>query len=203
MEVATLNHYTRSMLGQRTFAVALMAASVNVVTLRAQNQPPPIGVMYSCQNGSSKLKVTQCTSGPDMLCDVLLYKNTTPPEPPAKYRISRQKLINSLRSCVLPNGQPAIATAQPPVAARPATTQAAKAAFKVGDIAMAYSMFGWIQVRILEVKGDQYRLQYMDRSDMWVKASNLRRPTPIATQSGVGSLPPGDTTKSGTITKKD
>ena len=161
--------------------------------------------MYNCQNGASKLEVTQCTSGPDMLCDVLLFKNTTPPEPTGKYRISRQKLINTLRSCVMPNGQPAIATAQPPSAARPALPQqqAAKAGFKVGDIAMAYSMFGWIQVRILEVKGDQYRLQYMDRTDMWVKASNLRRPTPVATHSGVGSLPPGGKTNSGTTAKKD
>lgn len=195
----------RSTSGPRILAIVLLAISVNVVTLRAQNQQPPLGVIYSCNNGSSKLKITQCTSGPDMWCEVLLFKNTTPPEPTGKYRLSRQKLINTLRTCVLPNGQPAIATARPPATARPATPQSANAAFKVGDIAMAYSMFGWIQVRILEVKGDQYRLQYMDRSDMWVKASNLRRPTPLATQSGVGSRPPGGATKSdtGTITKKD
>lgn len=73
------------------------------------------------------------------------------------------------------------------------TPTASKAApsFKVGDIAMAYSMFGWIQVRILEVRGNEYRIHYMDRTDMWVKASNLRRPTAAMTSSGAGRVPPG------------
>jgi hypothetical protein len=73
----------------------------------------------------------------------------------------------------------------------PPASKAAAPPFKVGEVAMAYSMFGWIQVRILEIRGNEYRIQYMDRNDMWVKASNLRRPTAATTSSGVGRLPPG------------
>ncbi len=175
-----------------------LLATLGVV--EAQNLPP-VGVLYSCNDGATKLKITQCTSGSKAACEVQFYGNQTPPEPTGSTRMSREQLAGTLRTCVLPNGQPAIATARPPAAARPATPHAANSAFKVGDIAMAYSMFGWIQVRILEVKGDQYRLQYMDRSNMWVKARNLRRPTRAGTRSGAGSVPPGR--DAGTITRKD
>jgi len=174
---------------RRAMATAGLLAMLGAV--EAQNLPP-VGVLYSCNNGATKLKITQCTSGSNAACEVQFFGNQTPPEPTGSTRMSREQLAGTLRTCVLPNGRPAIATARPLAAARPATPpRAAGAPFQVGDIAMAYSMFGWIQVRILEVKGDRYRLQYMDRSNMWVKASNLRRPTSPATRSGAGAVPPG------------
>jgi hypothetical protein len=181
--------------GPRHRALALVGLTAILGALNAQNLPPT-GVMYSCNNGASKLKITQCSSGSNVVCEVQFYGNETPPKPTGSARLSREQLTGALRTCVLPNGQPAIVTVRPSATARPAAPQASNAAFKVGDIAMAYSMFGWIQVRILEIRGNQYRIQYMDRSNMWVKASNLRRPTAVATRSGAGSVPPGGATKS-------
>lgn len=175
------------------FRMATAGVLAILGAVEAQNLPP-VGVLYSCNNGATKLKITQCSSGDKPTCEVQFFGNQTPPKPTGSTQMSREQLVGTLRTCVLPNGRPAIATAR-----APGTAQAAPAPFKVGDVAMAYSMFGWIQVRILEVKGDQYRLQYMDRTNMWVKGSNLRRPTAARTRSGAGSVPPGG----GTITKKD
>ena len=179
-------------LALRHRALSLVGLIAILGAMNAQNLPPT-GVMYSCNKGASKLKITQCASGTNAACEVQFYGNQTPPELTGSARLSREQLVGMLRTCLLPNGQPAIATARPATTTRPA----ANAAFKVGDIAMAYSMFGWIQVRILEIRGNQYRIQYMDRSNMWVKASNLRRPTAASTRSGAGSVPPGGATKSG------
>jgi hypothetical protein len=155
--------------------------------------------MYSCNNGSSKVRIAGCTSGANPACEVQFFGNQDPPQETGSARLSREQLVGLLRTCVLPNGRPAIVTARPaPAASKPQPAgPAANAPYKAGDIAMAYSMFGWIQVRILEVRGSEYRIQYMDRSDMWVKASNLRRPTAAMTRSGAGSVPPGGRPKGG------
>ena len=164
---------------------------VVLVGVCGQNMPQT-GVLYTCNQGTQKLKLTKCTSGSGAGCDVQFFGNQNPPEPTGNTRMSREQLAGMLRTCVLPNGQPALATVRSPSAAPAAARPSADGtAFRVGDIAMAYSMFGWIQVRILEVKGDQYRVHYMDQTNMWVKARNLKRPTAMATRSGVGALPPG------------
>src|SRR5215213_9477582 len=91
----------------RLIGLAALAGAIN-----AQNMPQT-GVMYSCNKGASKLKITQCTSGSNAACDVQFYGNQTPPQPTGTTRLSRAQLAGMLRTCVLPNGQPAIATGRP------------------------------------------------------------------------------------------
>lgn len=159
-----------------SLAAALIVINVNLVILQAQNSPP-LGVMYSCNSGSTKLKITQCAGGRDMMCDVQFFGNSTPPEPTGSTRVSREQLVGMLRSCVLPNGQPAIGNRKPAAAtkARPAISSSAGAPLKVGDTVQVYYIFGWTKVVILAIKGDQVRVRYPDNQEIWVQTKHLRR----------------------------
>ena len=82
----------------RHHALSLVGLTVILPTMNAQSLPQT-GVMYSCNKGASKLKITQCTSGSNAACEVQFYGNQTPPEPTGSARLSREQRSERALRC--------------------------------------------------------------------------------------------------------
>jgi hypothetical protein len=167
----------------RMVILALALIHLNSLSLlRAQNGPPA-GVVYTCNNGRTKVKVARCTSGPDMACDVQFFDSADPPKATGNAQLSREQLLGTLRTCVMPDGRPAIRG--PQTTAAPGASPAASASkgpqgassgpLKVGDTVEVYSMFGWMKVQIVAMQGTLLKVHYPDGSEVTVEARNLRR----------------------------
>jgi len=164
----------------RTNLSVLLLAAAGLAGLCAQNVPP-LNVLYSCNSGRSKVKITQCTAGADMTCDVQFFDSSDPPKPTGNAQLSREQLLGTLRSCTMPDGRPALRGTQAPAKpAAPSSANSAKAAapggpLKVGDTVEVYSLFGWVKVRIVAMQGSALRVCCVDGQQINVQVRNLRK----------------------------
>ena len=176
----------------RILGLALTLVPLTFVSLSAQNAPP-LGILYTCNNGRTKVKVAQCTSGPDMTCTVQFFDSADPPKATGDAQLSREQLMGTLRSCLMPDGRPAIRSTQ---AAAPAGANSAAPAssgpLKVGDTVEVYSMFGWMKVQIVALQGTQVRVHYPDGTEITVETRNLRRIPGTTTPARFAPVPKPD-----------
>jgi hypothetical protein len=158
----------------------VLLAAAGLPGLCAQSGPP-LNVLYSCNSGRSKVKITKCTAGADMTCDVQFFDSSDPPKPTGNAQLSRAQILGTLRSCTMPDGRPAIrgpqASAKP--AAPPSASSAKPAApggpLKAGDTVEVYSLFGWQKVRIVAMQGSALKVCCVDGQQLNVQARNLRK----------------------------
>lgn len=151
-------------------AAIMMLAAAGLATLSVRSAPP-LNVMYSCNAGKSKLKITQCTTGTGMTCDVQFFDSSDPPKTTGSAQLSREQLLGTLRSCVMPDGRPAIRGA----------AQGASGPLKIGDTVEIYSLFGWVKVQITAIQGTALRVCCVDGQPLHVQVRNLRRVPGAAT----------------------
>jgi len=159
---------------------AVLLAAAGLPGLGAQSGPP-LNVLYSCNSGRSKVKITKCTAGADMTCDVQFFDSSDPPKATGNAQLSREQLLGTLRSCTMPDGRPALRGSQAPAkSAAPSSASSAQAAapggpLKAGDTVEVYSMFGWQKVRIVAMQGTALKVCCVDGQQHNLQVRNLRK----------------------------
>jgi hypothetical protein len=161
-------------LTRRANLSVIMLAAAALADLHAQNGPA-LNVLYSCNSGRSQVKITRCATSAGGSCDVQFFDSSNPPRPTGNAQLSRDQLLGTLRSCTMPDGRPALGQAPARGVAPSAAKAAAGGPFRVGDTVEVYSLFGWVKVQIVAMRGSALRVCCVDGQRLNVDIKNLRK----------------------------
>jgi hypothetical protein len=126
--------------------------------------PLQVGGVYECPAVQSGIKVIACAGpGNGDLCDVQI--TTGGQLRPGK--LPRQQVAGMLQVCHLQT--PAEAQAAARGGARPAVAapQTGAGGFKVGDTVQALTGFGWMDSKVLQIKGNSYLVHTEAGPEVW------------------------------------
>jgi hypothetical protein len=126
--------------------------------------PLQVGGVYECPAVQSGMKVISCAGpGAADLCEVQIMTGGQL----KGGKLPRQQVTGMLQVCHLQT--PAEAQAGARGGARPAAAapQTGAGGFKVGDTVQALTGFGWIDSKVLQIKGNSYYVHTPNGADVW------------------------------------
>ncbi len=144
-----------------------------------------MNAFYSCDSGRTKVKVTGCTGTGDAdLCGVEHLNTAGTAQIGPKTSEYYKSIAARLATCQLQPRTPPAATAPHPPASQPAAPQQAPQAIaapprqvpaqqvggggiKVGDTVSVLTGFGWIDGRVLAVRGNSFYVHSQTGVDVW------------------------------------
>jgi len=127
-----------------------------------------VNEIYSCNNGSIKLRVTGCTGSDDTdLCGVQHLNAAGTAEISPKTSQSRKAVLQTLQACQLQSQVQQKATAAAPKQAGQTAGPAGPGGFKVGDSVQVNTLFGWANAKVLAIKGNSYLVRAETGADVW------------------------------------
>lgn len=152
--------------------VLCMSASA---TLGAQTQGLKMNVMYACPALQAALKVYSC-AGPAAgdWCDVETFSAV---QPAARGKSTRQQVMTLLPLCHVQTAAEAkAALSGGSGAAAPAGPQIGAGGFKVGDTVQVSTAGGFMDAKILQVRGNSYYVHASNGGEVWKSyPAELRR----------------------------
>jgi len=153
------------------FVLSLSAAA----TLGAQAPGLQMNVMYACPALQATLKVYSCTGpGAGDSCDVETF---IPGQPGARGKSPRQQLAAVLTVCHVQTAAEAKGAAGGGgPAGAPAGPQVGAGGFKVGDSVQVLTAGGFMDAKILQVRGNSYYVHAANGGEVWKSyPAELRR----------------------------
>jgi len=153
------------------FVLSLSAAA----TLGAQAPGLQMNVMYACPALQATLKVYSCTGpGAGDSCDVETF---IPGQPGARGKSPRQQLAAVLTVCHVQTAAEAKGSASGGgPAGAPAGPQVGAGGFKVGDSVQVLTAGGFMDAKILQVRGNSYYVHAANGGEVWKSyPAELRR----------------------------
>ena len=139
--------------------------AIPLASLFAQTPALEFGVMYECPAVHARLKVFSC-AGPAAAdwCDV---QTDSPARSNVRGKSTRQQVMTLLALCHRQSDAEAKAAASggPPGGA--GGGQSGAGGFKVGDKIQINTAFGWMDAKILQVRGNSYFVDASNGAQVW------------------------------------
>ena len=156
------------------FITAVLSLSA-AATLGAQTSALQMNVMYECPALQATLKVYSC-AGPAAgdWCDVETF---SPGRPAGRGKSTRQQVMTVLTVCHVQTAAEAkgAASGGGPMAA-PAGSQVGVGGFKVGDNVQVLTAGGFMDAKVLQVRGNSYFVHAANGAEVWKSyPAELRR----------------------------
>lgn len=153
----------------------------------AQTAALKLGAVYQCPAAQS-FKVLSCAgSWPADLCDVQSYVQGRPNQ---HGKSTHQQVMAMLSICHLQTPAEAKAeTSGGPGTRAAASPQTGAAGIKVGDTVQIDTAFGWMEARVLEARGNSFRVHAQSGADVWkTYPTELRRIGPLTAEEKASGL---------------
>lgn len=130
--------------------------------LRAQAPSLEFNVMYECPAVKARMKAYSCAgTGPGDACDVETFPQG---RPSMRGKSSRQQVMTLLAMCHAQTADEAKAAAS---GAPAGGAQAGAGGFKVGDQVQILTAFGWMDAKVMQVRGRSYFVHASNGADVW------------------------------------
>src|SRR5579862_1274869 len=142
--------------------------------LLAQTSALQLGVMYECPAVQARMKAYSCT-GPAAtdVCDVETFPRG---RPSMRGKSTRQQVTMLLAVCHVQTADEAKAAASGAPPAAPAGAQTGAGGFKVGDELQILTAGGWMNAKVLQVRGNSYFVHAANGGEVWKSyPAELRR----------------------------
>ena len=154
----------------RRYGLVLTSSSVLPLTLflgslSAQTPTLQFGVMYECPAVQARLKAYSC-SGPAAgdWCDVETFPRG---RPSMRGKSTRQQVMALLTMCHIQTADDAKAAASGTPAAAPGARQTGAGGFKIGDELQILTAGGWMNAKVLQVRGTSYLVHAANGAEVW------------------------------------
>lgn len=142
--------------------VVLSVSLLSLPSLRAQTPTVQFNAVYECPAVHARMKVYSCAgAGPNDLCDLETFPAG---RPPMRGKAPRQQVMALVAVCHVQTADEAKAPAS---GAQMPAGQTGGGGFKTGDEIQILSAGGWMNAKVLQVRGNSYFVHADNGAEVW------------------------------------